>query len=117
MVLTWNVNQKLQPKSAQAPADDRMWSASDNLDAIQAEVLRWRPDVLSVQECAGRCAAARFVAEYDLLGAQRGHAAEAGFVQLYAKKSLHATALSVSEVPGVMAPAQVRGTKVVFLAM
>ena len=49
-VLSWNVNQKHAPKSAQAPDDDRVWSASDNADAVLAEVLRLRPGVVSLQE-------------------------------------------------------------------
>ena len=46
--LTWNVNQKLQPLSAQAPGDPRVWSEDDNFDAVQAEVLRLQPDVFVV---------------------------------------------------------------------
>ena len=43
VVFPWNVNGKVRSKSAQAPADDRVWSPADNLEAVQAEVLRLRP--------------------------------------------------------------------------
>ena len=36
--LTWNVNQVVRPLSAQAPADQRVWSVDDNFDAVQAQV-------------------------------------------------------------------------------
>ena len=49
LVLTWNVNGVLRPTSAQAPSDARVWSAADTLCAVQAEVLRWRPDAFSLQ--------------------------------------------------------------------
>ena len=52
-VLTWNVKQKDAPKAAQAAEDDRVWSASDNADAVLAEVLRLQPDVVSLQEWPG----------------------------------------------------------------
>ena len=55
-VLTWNVCGVLRPKSAQAPVDDRIWSEADNLEAIRAEVLRWRPEVFALQECRGAAA-------------------------------------------------------------
>ena len=72
-VLTWNINGVLQAKSAQAPADERAWPAADNLDAVQAEVLRWRPDVFSLQECRGAAGFERFGAAYDFVGARAGH--------------------------------------------
>jgi hypothetical protein len=53
VVLTWNANQKVHPTSAEAPADAGVWTAADNLKSVQAEVLRWRPDVLSLRESAG----------------------------------------------------------------
>ena len=69
-VLTWNVCQKHRPTSAQAPADSRLWSSSDNFEAVQAEVLRLQPDVLTLQECAGEAAASRLAQVYDFLGAR-----------------------------------------------
>ena len=33
--LTWNVSQRINPKSAQAPADEVEWCAQDNLVAVQ----------------------------------------------------------------------------------
>ena len=47
VALTWNVNRQVQPTSAQAPVDARAWTHADNLEAVQAEVLRCRPDVFS----------------------------------------------------------------------
>ena len=39
-LLTWNVSQTgVNPISARAPQDRHVWSADDNLDAVQAEVL------------------------------------------------------------------------------
>ena len=49
-VLTWNVNQVHQPVSSRAPQDGLQWTAEENLKAVVAEVLRWRPDVLTLQE-------------------------------------------------------------------
>ena len=59
LVLTWNVNQKVRPTSAQAPSDVRVWSAADNFEAVQAEVLRLQPDVVSLRGCDGGGAAPR----------------------------------------------------------
>ena len=67
VVPTWNVNQKVLPKSAQAPGDDRVWSAANNFEAVQADVPRLQPDVVSLQECAGAVAATRLAEKYDLL--------------------------------------------------
>ena len=51
-VLTWNVSQTgVNPISARAPLDRQVWSEDDNLAAVEAEVLRLRPDVVSLQEC------------------------------------------------------------------
>ena len=79
-MLTWNVNGVLRPTSAQAPADARVWSSADNLDAVQAKVLRWRPDAFFLQECGSRATVVRFDADCAFLGARPGHAANAGFV-------------------------------------
>ena len=82
------MNQKVQPLSAQAPGDPRVWSAEDNFDAVQAEVLRLQPDVVSLQECASSTAAARLAEKYSFVGSHAGHAEKAGFVHLYVKKPL-----------------------------
>ena len=117
VVLTWNVNQKVLPKSAQAPADDRVWSAADNFEAVQAEVLRLQPDVVSLQKCAGAAVAPRLAEKYDLLDSRLGHAEEAGHVQLYVRKALSATVLRVPGLPGVACAAKLRHTEVVFVAL
>ena len=117
LTLTWNVNGVLRPKSAQAPADERVWSAADNLDAVQAEVLRLRPDVFALQECRGATGLPRFEAGYAFLGARAGHEAKAGFVHLYAKIAFSAKPLRFRGVPGVAAVARVRGVDVVFVAL
>ena len=117
LALTWNVNGVLRPTSAQAPADARVWSAADNLDAVQAEVLRWRPDAFSLQECRGLAALERFDADYQFLGAHAGHATKAGFVQLYVKKAFVADPVQLSGVPGVAAVVRVRATEVALVAL
>ena len=117
VVLTWNVNQQVLPKSAQAPADDRVWSAADNFEGVQAEVLRLQPDVVSLHECAGAAAAPRLAEKYDLLDSRPGHAEEAGYVHLYVRKALAATALRVPGLPGVACAAKLRHTEVVFVAL
>ncbi len=116
-VLTWNVNQKDRPTSAQAPGDERVWSAADNFEAVQAEVLRLQPDVLSLQECAGGAAAPRFAEKYDFVGARWGHSEKAGHVHLYVKKPLEATALRLTGLPGVAGAVRLRHTTVVFVAL
>ena len=116
-VLTWNVNQKVRPTSAQAPSDVRVWSAADNFEAVQAEVLRLQPDVVSLQECDGGEASPRFAERYDFIGARLGHSAEAGHVHLYVKKALAATALGVAGFPGVACSVKLRHAKVVFVAL
>ena len=117
VVLTWNINGVQRPKSAQAPADERSWSAVDNLDAVQAEVLRWRPDVFSLQECAGEVGLHRFGAGYAFVGARSGHEPKAGFVHLYAKAALSARRVDCVGVLGVAAVARVRGVDVAFVAV
>ena len=117
LVLSWNVNGVLRPKSAQAPADDRSWSAADNLDAVQAEVLRWHPGVFASQEVRGAVALDRFAADYTLIGSHAGHAEKAGFVQLYAKKAFEAKCVPMMGVPGVASVVRVRDIDVVFVAM
>ena len=116
-VLTWNVNQKDRPKSAQAPEDDRVWSAADNAHAIQAEVLRLQPDVVSLQEWPGEVAATRLAEQYALVGAKPGHSAAAGSVHLYVKKTLAATAWDLRGVPGVACTVRLRGADVAFVAL
>ena len=100
-MLTWNVNQKLQPLSAQAPADARVWSVDDNFAAVQAEVLRLQPDLLTLQECASATAAPRLAEKYTFVGARAGHSEEAGFVHLYVKKPLRHLPFEVDGLPGV----------------
>ena len=116
-VLTWNVNQKDRPKSAQAPEDDRVWSAADNAHAIQAEVLRLQPDVVSLQEWPGEAAATRLAEQYALVGAKPGHSAAAGSVHLYVKNTLAATAWDLRGVPGVACTVRLRGADVAFVAL
>ena len=117
VVLTWNVNAKSGQKSAQAPADDRVWSAADNLDAVQAEVLRWRPDVFALQECVCSRALPRFDGSYVLLGSRVGHSAAAGAVYLYAKTALEVEPLLLTGVPGVGAVLRIAGQRLAFLAL
>ena len=93
------------------------WSAVDNLDAVQAQVLRWRPDAFSLQECAGEVGLHRFGAGYAFVGARSGHEPKAGFVHLYAKAALSARRVDCVGVPGVAAVARVRGVDVVFVAV
>ena len=116
-VLTWDVNQKVRPTSAQAPSDVRAWSAADNFEAVQAEVLRLQPDVVSLQECDGGEASPRLAESYDFVGARLGHSAEAGHVHLYVKKALAATALAVAGFPGVACSVKLRHAKVVFVSL
>ena len=116
-MLTWNVNQEDAPLSVQAPADSRVWSVEGNWQAVQAEVLRLQPDLVSLQECAGEAAAPRLVEKYTVLGARVGHAAKAGYVQLYANKPLGATPLSLSDLPGVACSVKLRHTTVAVVAL
>jgi hypothetical protein len=117
LVLSWNVNGVSRPKSAQAPADDRSWPSADNLDAVQAEVLRWHPGVFALQEVRGAVALDRFAADYTLIGSHAGHAEKAGFFQLYVKKAFEATLVPMMGVPGVASVVRVRDIDVVFVAM
>ena len=87
-LLTWNVSQKLNPKSAQSPADDSQWSALDNLVAVQHDVRRQSPDLVALQECDGPAPLDVLLQDYVFVGARQGHAAEAGHVHLYARAQL-----------------------------
>ena len=111
------MNQKLRPLSAQAPADERIWSIDDNFDAVQAEVLRLQPDLLSLQECASASAAARLVEKYTFVGARAGHSDEAGFVHLYLKKPLRQLPLELPGLPGVGCSVKLRHAVVAVVAL
>ena len=83
-------------------------------------MLRLRPGVSSLQESAGAQPLQRLVDKGCVfLGARAGHAAKAGYVQLYARArgGLGATQLEApSGLPAVMARVTVRGTALVFVA-
>ena len=92
-VLTWNVSQTgVNPVSARAPEDRHVWSIEENLAAVQAEVLRHRPDVVALQECPAVSSLGRLSGEFELLGASRSHC---GYVHLYARRELGATAVEL----------------------
>ena len=120
-VLTWNVNQKHRPKSVQAPADEREWSAADNLEAVQAEILRWRPGVASLQECANASPLRRLLDNgYAFLCARPGHDVQAGYVHLYARRvdGVDAKELKTPPgVPGVLTAVVVRGVSLAVVAL
>ena len=84
--LTWNVSQTcVNPVSARAPLDRHVWGIEENLAAVEAYVMRQRPDVVALQECPAASTLERLSAEFDLLGACKSHC---GFVHLYAEPSL-----------------------------
>ena len=116
-VLTWTVNQKIRPLSAQAPADSRVWSVDDNFAAVRAEVLRLQPDLLTLQECASATAAPRFAEKYTFVGARAGHSEAAGFVHLYVKKSFRHLPLEVDGLPGIGCRVKMLHTFVAVVAL
>ena len=58
--LTWNISG--MQVSAQAPGDGR-WTLKDNMAAVEAEIVRWDPDVVALQECSDECGLSRLVPE------------------------------------------------------
>ena len=100
--MTWNVSHAdVIPVSARAPLDRHVWSIEENLAAVQAYVLRQRPDVVALQECPASSALDKLSVDFDLLGANRSHC---GFVHLYARRELDATPVELGrDVQGAMA--------------
>ena len=95
--LTWNISEcdEYQRISAQAPADRGVWSSADNFLAVQLEILRYCPSVVSLQECPSLEPSPSLGAAYHFIGAEAAHA---GFVHLY-----------VAQVQGVPARVELRG--------
>ena len=91
-LLAWNVKHVVMPKSARTSQGARVWSARDNKEAVQAEVLRLSPGVVAVREWSFAAPAARLEAGNSFLGAKSGHAVEAVFVHVYPKNFCSATA-------------------------
>ena len=82
-VLTWNSSRtSVNPLLFQAPRSDEMRSADDNMAAARAEVMRWRPDVVSLQECSSAKYAHAFGPHYESMGAVGSHC---GCVHLYVR--------------------------------
>ena len=72
-VLTWNVDGL--GRSRAAPAS---FTVVDKLAAVQLEILRWRPEVVSLQECPEAAALGVLGGErYELVGAGRRRRIEA----------------------------------------
>jgi len=82
-VLTWNIASAGSPGKSEA--SPKFWTKADNLQTIQAELLRWDADLLSLQECPRGETLPELRRCYDLVGAADAHAGE---VRLYAKKGI-----------------------------
>ena len=116
--VTWNVNQKLQPRSASAPASEKLWSDADNLAAVEAEVLRLKPDIVTLQEVDGTLPLSRMIKHYKFLGARAGASSCAGCVHLYARFGLIAEAVSAPDgLHGVLAKVALADTQVGIAAL
>ena len=116
-VLTWNVSEcdGCQRISAQAPDDLSSWSGVDNLAAVQLEILRYRADVVSLQECPSEDALPRLLSDYILVGARVSHA---GFVHLYVLRTWGDVArVHLPELPVVAGRLQLGRTTLDVLAM
>ena len=87
VVLTWNISEcdEAQRISAQAPADRSVWGSADNFLAVQQEILRYRPSLVSLQECPSLEPLPSLLGLYRFVGAAAAHA---GFVHLYILRSL-----------------------------
>ena len=87
-VVTWNIASALgERKSGESPSS---WTPADNLHAIEAELLRWRAELVALQECPTREPLT------DLVEA----APHAGFVRLYARRGHLVEAIGVA--PGAL---------------
>ena len=88
---TWNIASALgERKSAESPPS---WTAADNLHAIEAELLRWRADLVALQECPTPEPLTDLVEAYALITTGESHA---GFVHLYARRGLLVEAIGVA---------------------
>ena len=117
-LMTWNVNQVLQPSSAMSPANDKLWSDADNLAAVEADVLRLKPDVVTLQEVHGDSCLIRLAKNYNLIGARPGANRSAGFLHLYARKGLVAEQVDApSGLHGVLAKVQFADTQFGIVAL
>ena len=94
-VVTWNISAVGDEyKSCQAP---ERWSGEEQVSAVVQEILRWAPDVISLQECEDEDALPGLLSKYALvsLAGPTHH----GFVHLYVRSDLEA---AVVEVPVVL---------------
>ena len=110
-VLTWNVD--AAGKSRSAPAS---FTVVDKAAAVQLEVLRWRPEVVSLQECAeGGAMEALSREKYEFVGAAAAHR---GFVHLYVKRGVRwGRGQAVQGAPGVVAEVEIGGQLVCVAAV
>ena len=88
-VLTWNVSDVVNRLSAAVP-EHADWTVADNMAAIQADVLRRKPDVVALQECQAAAPLHGLSEHYALVGAAASHC---GFVHLYVAHGLETTEL------------------------
>ena len=102
-VLTWNVDGL--GKSRSAPAS---FTVVDKLAAVQLEILRWGPEVVSLQECP-KAAALDVVGgeRYELVGAAPAHS---GYVHLYVRRGVKwGCGVVLEGLPAVVAEVQLAG--------
>ena len=102
-LLTWNIAVAAGNPSKDAP---ETWSIDDNVLAIQSEILRWRPAILALQECAIASPLERLVQYgYTLIGCSGP--LHCGHVHLYVDRRLglimdHVEVANAAGVLGVM---------------
>ena len=99
--LTWNISGAT--KSSMAPAS---FTSTDKLAAVQLEIGRWQPDIVSLQECVDGEALPQLRPAYNLVGsiAVEDSRRSCGFVHLYVRKGLAADRVGVPKrCPAVLA--------------
>ena len=97
-VMTWNINGS--GKSNRAP---KSFSMADKMAAVQQEICRrWKPDLVSLQECRGAEPLEMLLESYQFVGA--APAEHCGYVHLYVRSGMPAELLPmVCECPAVLA--------------
>jgi hypothetical protein len=97
-ILSWNISGKTT--SARAP---KSFGLPDKNAAVQLEVAsRWKPDILTLQECVGPDSLPGLLDAYVFVGAAR--AEHCGYIHLYVRKGLAAEVLPTpSDCPAVLA--------------
>ena len=93
-----------------------MWNVPDKLCAMKREILRWKPDVLALQECPGDRVCDAVPDGMDLIGSVECHA-EGCYTQLYCRSDWKMRAVQLpAGTPAVAGVETVNGIEVLFVS-